>query len=675
MCPGETKYKAACLVPLYDTTEPFYRLPQEGLVTIGRRSNSTIVLKDGAVSGTHCVLTRVEPGSTSFEVEDRSTNGTFVNDARVAKVGQRGRLNEGDILALGKASTTEEKAAASIRIQFRLEVRLQERSVELLGQPSAVSNNQLSSLGADAAGAVTQAASLAMPSSATAAPAPAGPAGPAGLAGPAALGASPAGGSAGPAASAPSAASGAQGGRSPAAPVVPATATGFVAPANTSAEGFAQDLLVQEQQSKAKITGELLLIRRRLDEERLRNEALDRDLRKARAALEDERARHVTVEDARRRLQAELEQLHQAHGQFEELRQQHAELQSRHETVEAELGAQLQRATSLEAAQEHLREDLDRTRTDTTRAEVLVNEARTRLRQTQERAEGVQERQREHRARAEAAQEVTERLKRQLSGERSMWEQLQDQVALLRADTERAEQGQRDATEALASATGEQANLDALVTKSRAGIVEARKSAEEARQRLRTAAEQAEHIRGAAGRFAEATRAHVDQWMRGIADGSSELSGNTAPRYHPPYTTTASSETNDKANADLAAPSVEAPKNMLKLMEKWQEDVPAHQVVGEDQGAQQHREGVKSAVAAEVTSRSTSKGSSSVVEVSTPARSSPKGSKRSWEALNGFEGAGNAIMDKAVNRMVSTSILTAPAIQQGLKRFRPGKAH
>merc|ERR1719215_1818587 len=54
------------------------------------------------------------------------------------------------------------------------------------------------------------------------------------------------------------------------------------------APGLTRDLLVQEQQSKAKITGELLLLRRRLEEERTRTEALRRELRKAQAAMDDE---------------------------------------------------------------------------------------------------------------------------------------------------------------------------------------------------------------------------------------------------------------------------------------------------------------------------------------------------------------------------------------------------
>merc|ERR1719359_1235111 len=61
---------------------------------------------------------------------------------------------------------------------------------------------------------------------------------------------------------------------------------------------FAQDLLVQEQQTKAKITGELLLSQRRLEEERQKAEIFAKDLRRIRQQIEDERARRKTCEES-----------------------------------------------------------------------------------------------------------------------------------------------------------------------------------------------------------------------------------------------------------------------------------------------------------------------------------------------------------------------------------------
>jgi len=67
--------------------------PESGEITIGRRPNCTVVLKDAAVSGTHCVVTCSCGGDrVEFEVEDRSTNGTFV---------KRQKTHEGTTATIG----------------------------------------------------------------------------------------------------------------------------------------------------------------------------------------------------------------------------------------------------------------------------------------------------------------------------------------------------------------------------------------------------------------------------------------------------------------------------------------------------------------------------------------------------------------------------------------------
>merc|ERR1719440_2419350 len=76
--------------------------------------------------------------SFAYEVEDKSTNGIFVNEVRVGK-GELAKLVHGGVLSLGKAVEDYGGAPSSIRPQFRLEVLPYERSLELLGQPSATS--------------------------------------------------------------------------------------------------------------------------------------------------------------------------------------------------------------------------------------------------------------------------------------------------------------------------------------------------------------------------------------------------------------------------------------------------------------------------------------------------------------------------------------------------------
>merc|ERR1719210_328984 len=92
------------LVALHPTPgPPQHPLPSQGSLTIGRRPNCTIVCGDAAVSGVHCVVSvaSVALHELACEVEDRSTNGTFVNDVRLSK-GQRMPVSDGDIISLTK---------------------------------------------------------------------------------------------------------------------------------------------------------------------------------------------------------------------------------------------------------------------------------------------------------------------------------------------------------------------------------------------------------------------------------------------------------------------------------------------------------------------------------------------------------------------------------------------
>merc|ERR1719215_598767 len=88
-----------CLVALHLPDGAWYPLPTEGVATVGRRLTNSIVCKDLAVSGQHCVLhCSGAEVLTPPEVEDRSTNGTYVNEVKLAR-GQRQLLAPGDVLA------------------------------------------------------------------------------------------------------------------------------------------------------------------------------------------------------------------------------------------------------------------------------------------------------------------------------------------------------------------------------------------------------------------------------------------------------------------------------------------------------------------------------------------------------------------------------------------------
>ena len=77
-----------------------FRVSPGAVKTIGRAPSVDLVLDVALVSRVHC---RLEAGDDGVDVVDiESANGTFVNDARVA----RGRLTEGDRLRVGRVELT-----------------------------------------------------------------------------------------------------------------------------------------------------------------------------------------------------------------------------------------------------------------------------------------------------------------------------------------------------------------------------------------------------------------------------------------------------------------------------------------------------------------------------------------------------------------------------------------
>eukprot|EP00927_Polykrikos_kofoidii_P078268 TRINITY_DN75115_c0_g1_i1.p1 TRINITY_DN75115_c0_g1~~TRINITY_DN75115_c0_g1_i1.p1 ORF type:complete len:745 (+),score=171.08 TRINITY_DN75115_c0_g1_i1:159-2393(+) len=472
---------AASLVPLHDASEASYPLPNHGSITIGRRAANGIVCTDVAVSGTHCIIRRkVGSGLGWIEVEDSSTNGTYVNDTKLQK-GEKTRITHGDLLTLTRPDALAAGANGRCeRVQFRLEA------------PGFSTGGLLSSQ--DAAGFSTVAA------------------------------ATPAWGSANsferPQASATEKTSferpsgGASFERPPA----------FVTAA-TTAEGFAQDLLIAEQHSKAKITGELLLIRRKLDEERARGETLRRELRTARSSIETERSRRAACQEARDTLQKELDELRYSHQELAEMQTAQASLQNQQDDFEVELGAQLQRCTSMEAAQERLRADLEEATGSAARGEAQLAEVQAKLHQATEYAEQLQRSHQETRREAEVARERVDRLHVELSSERAAREHLEDQAALLSEDAERAERGCASVQEALAAATAQRQELESRMESCRAEAEAARATTRDLQARCSEETEQATRFCNAASRMTEAMHQYVDQWARSLSNVSTGSGG------------------------------------------------------------------------------------------------------------------------------------------------------
>lgn len=90
---------------LADQEGPVFRIVAGTAKTLGRATGADFIVDAPMVSRIHC---RLIAGADSLEIEDLdSTNGTFVNDRRVA----RAVLNAGDRLRIGRLELTVEHAA------------------------------------------------------------------------------------------------------------------------------------------------------------------------------------------------------------------------------------------------------------------------------------------------------------------------------------------------------------------------------------------------------------------------------------------------------------------------------------------------------------------------------------------------------------------------------------
>ena len=82
-----------------------FRVSPGAFKTIGRATGADFVIDAALVSRLHC---RLEAGADGVDVVDlSSTNGTYVNDARV----DRARLTTGDRLRVGRVELTIQRAS------------------------------------------------------------------------------------------------------------------------------------------------------------------------------------------------------------------------------------------------------------------------------------------------------------------------------------------------------------------------------------------------------------------------------------------------------------------------------------------------------------------------------------------------------------------------------------
>jgi len=101
---ADSDRSAAAIMPrLVDLqTGALHTLPSNGVATVGRRSDCEVVVKDINISSRHCVLLC---SHGRVQLEDISSNGTFVNETRVPKgfsLPQHVTLMDGDRISLAQ---------------------------------------------------------------------------------------------------------------------------------------------------------------------------------------------------------------------------------------------------------------------------------------------------------------------------------------------------------------------------------------------------------------------------------------------------------------------------------------------------------------------------------------------------------------------------------------------
>eukprot|EP00931_Biecheleriopsis_adriatica_P070641 TRINITY_DN44427_c0_g1_i1.p1 TRINITY_DN44427_c0_g1~~TRINITY_DN44427_c0_g1_i1.p1 ORF type:complete len:592 (+),score=191.77 TRINITY_DN44427_c0_g1_i1:73-1776(+) len=429
-------WQLVSLIAGEDAKDAIVVLPLEGDASVGRRPHNTVVCRDLAVSGTHCILhcRRNQPP----EFEDCSTNGSFVNDVRLQK-GQRRQLACGDVLSLTKPADGTEVEPPK-RIQYRIQEVLEDDGGDI---PPTAPEPRL----------------LAVPSAARA---------------------------------------GAQ---------------------SVSDHCFAQDLLVQEQQSKAKLTSDLLVSQRKLETEQQAAENMTRELRKVRQQVEEERAKRQETEEGRDRLIGELEALRSESRQLQELSLTHDELRSKHEAVEADIRERTQQCEDLEVQQAQLRRDLAAASEAQQKASQQLAELQIRTRQAQEKAERLQQQASDAKREAERAQEDTRRIQQELESEVASRTELEEQVANDKDQVSKAEVQERAAREELDAATARRADLECQAAAAQSDADSARIAARQVQQRLSSSRSLGDQLKEAGQGLTAELRRRLDLWDKVLLSG------------------------------------------------------------------------------------------------------------------------------------------------------------
>lgn len=302
---------------------------------------------------------------------------------------------------------------------------------------------------------------------------------------------------------------------------------------------FAQDLLVQEQQSKAKLTSDLLVSQRKLEEERNTVENLMRELRKTRQQVDEERLKRQDAEDSRTKLTSEMEALRVEAQQLEEVTLAHEDLRLRHANCEQELRSRMARCEELEKEQLQLRQELSRATEDQQKCAQQLAELQTRARQAQERAERLQQQHQEAQSEVERATEERKRIEEELQEATVERAKLEEDVAASKAAVEKAETAERLTRAELDVATSRRAELECQTSAAQSEADSARIAASSAQQRLAKSELLQQHLAEAGRSLSTELKRRLELWDKVLLQGlpaaaqqlEEALSGDVAPTF------------------------------------------------------------------------------------------------------------------------------------------------
>ena len=92
----------ARFVAIHSCENKILSIPFGVAFTFGRKGSCNVVESDLAISGVHCTVTcSLQPNGLDVEIQDSSSNGTFVNEKLIGK-GKTATVREGDLIDLAK---------------------------------------------------------------------------------------------------------------------------------------------------------------------------------------------------------------------------------------------------------------------------------------------------------------------------------------------------------------------------------------------------------------------------------------------------------------------------------------------------------------------------------------------------------------------------------------------